>query len=77
LDIFEVLALAKRMNFSLGELKEISSKITIISMRGEILRELIFSKAQAEINIEDLASGVYFVRMEVGEEVIVKKVVVE
>lgn len=64
-----------KINF--GELKEISSKITIISMRGEILRELIFSEAQAEINIEDLASGVYFVRMEVGEEVIVKKVVVE
>ena len=64
-----------KINF--GELKEISSKITIISMRGEILRELIFTEAQAEINIEDLASGVYFVRMEVGEEVIVKKVVVE
>lgn len=66
-----------QIKIDFGTLTETPKKISLISMRGEILRELISSEAQAEINIEDLASGVYFVRMEVGGEVIVKKVVVD
>jgi hypothetical protein len=66
-----------QIKIDFGTLTETHKKITLISMKGEIINSQICNENQMIINIQNLAAGVYFVKFDIEGEVVVKKVVVD
>lgn len=66
-----------QIKIDFGTLTETPKKITLISMKGEIINSEICIENQMIINIQDLAAGVYFVRFDIDGEIVVKKVMVK
>lgn len=51
-----------------------SNEVQIVNTLGQVVKELTF-ESQVEINVEDLKSGLYFVKI-LGDNVITKKIIV-
>lgn len=65
------------MKIDFSSLSEMEKRISIISMKGDVLKTDITYESQTTIDLKDLTSSIYFVRIEIKGEVILKKVVVK
>ena len=65
------------LKIDFSKLSEMEKRISFISMKGDILKTEITSESVTIIDLKNFSSGIYFVRIEIKGEVILKKVVVK
>jgi hypothetical protein len=53
------------------------AKIRLIGAAGEVLKEVLIDHSEVELDISDLAPGLYFVWLNSGEDTLVKRVLIQ
>jgi hypothetical protein len=54
-----------------------NAELSILTITGQVINELIIDNEKLTINTEHFSKGVYFFKVETGDEVVVKKVIVK
>ena len=58
-------------------MKESNGTITVLNSLGQVVNSSDINNSQTIITLENIKSGIYFVRIEMSEGIITKKVFIE
>lgn len=67
-----------KFNLIISEVKFIeNSKLIVYNLQGKEIYQSLISNPKSEINISDQKKGIYFIKIHIGEAIILKKIIVQ